>query len=103
MIVDTDKIASNTAFTVLSRLAMVFASTVGLPIGGWLLFRVVTAADTIAAKVDQTVLQVQLLDQSMKYGFDSAKIDIGGLRAQITDHEGRLRSIESDRPTIRRP
>ena len=92
---DTDKWVQSSGLTLFARLLMIFASLVALPIAGWMLQRVVTTADEISAKVGVQGTKIELLDQTVKYGFDAAKGDITGIRMQLTDHEGRIRVIES--------
>ncbi len=95
MALDTDKWVQSSGLTLFARLLMIFASLVALPIAGWMLQRVVTTADEISAKVGAQGTKIELLDQTVKYGFDAAKGDITGIRMQLTDHEGRIRVIES--------
>lgn len=103
---DTDKLVQNSAFTVMARLAMIACAAI-LPVAGtiglFMMQRVISAADEIGAKVDKGAVQMQLLQQEVKYGFDAAKSDISGLRIQLTDHEGRLRVIERDPGRARTP
>lgn len=92
---DTEKMASNATFTLLTRIMMWIGVAIMLPVVGWTMQRVVTTADEISAKVGVQGTKIELLDQSVKYGFDAAKGDITGIRMQLTDHEGRIRVIES--------
>lgn len=94
---DTDKIVQNSVFTLVARGAMILASTIGLPLAAFMMQRVISSADAIGAKVDQSAMQMQLLQQEVKYGFDAAKSDISGIRLQLTDHENRLRPLERAR------
>lgn len=95
MAIDTDRWAQSSGLALFARLVMIFASLIALPVAGWMLNRVVNTADEISAKVGQQGTKLELLDQSVKFGFDAAKGDITGIRMQLTDHEGRIRVIES--------
>lgn len=99
MAMDTDKLVKNSLFTALARASMIAAVAVGLPVAGWMMQRVINAADAIGQKVDKGAVQMQLLQQEVKFGFDAAKMEITGIRVQLTDHEGRIRLIERDTPT----
>lgn len=93
---DTDRLVQNSLFTVLARGAMIFAVAVALPIAGYMMQRVINAADAIGDEVKKSAMQMQLLQQEVKFGFDAAKTEITGIRVQLVDHEGRLRSIERE-------
>jgi hypothetical protein len=94
MIVDTDKLVESKLLTLAARGLMILGVSVGLPVAGFMMSRILAAADTIAAKVDKTAVQVELLKQRYDLGADATKADLSGIRAILTDHEGRLRVIE---------
>lgn len=89
-----EKIARNATFTTINRIIVMAVSTVGLPIVGFLLTQLITAANNISAKVDVTSVQLQLLQQKVEFGFDTTKTDIVGIKGQLNDHETRIRNIE---------
>ena len=93
MAIDTEALVKNSLLTVIARVAMIVA-TLAMPLAGFMMQRVIAAADAIGDKVDKGAVQMQLLQQDVKYGFDAAKSDIAGIRGQLLDHEGRLRIIE---------
>lgn len=94
---DTEKLVENKLLTIGARISMVVATTLILPIVGVLLIQIWNAAANIATKVDNQAVQIRLLEQSVKFGFEANKTDIQLVRNQLIDHEGRLRVIESDR------
>lgn len=90
---DADKLVENKLLTIAGRVAIIVA-TACLPIAGTMLWRVLDKADAITSKVNDTALKVQLLDQSVTFGFEGVKGDMVSVRAQLGDHESRMRVME---------
>lgn len=80
-------IVNNVAFTVASRLAMILASTVGLPVAGWLLVRGVSAVDVVQESVNTLLATQRVLD-----------VKFEDFRHELTDHEARIRVLERPKP-----
>ena len=94
--VDTEKLANNTTLAALGRIAMLAATLIGLPVAGFMMQRIITTGDAIAAKLDDNVTATRLLQQKVDYGFDAARKEADTIRIQIVDHEGRIRIIERE-------
>lgn len=73
----------NEVFYFVARFCMVLCTCVLLPIGGWLLTRVITKADEISDQLARQNVALQLLSNDVKYRFTS-----------IEDHEHRIRFLE---------
>jgi hypothetical protein len=89
-----EKLVDSRMFITFARVLMIIASTIGLPIAGWMLSRVIERADKIVEKVDSTHTNLQLLDQGMKFSFERMKSELDRLNTTVTDHDGRIRNIE---------
>lgn len=102
------KLVQSELFLALARASMVLATLVVLPIalgvGGWYANRIVATGDKIVSDVATLQLQVQLTQQQMKFGQEVGAADRAAMRAQLGDHETRIRSLElAERPSpIRR-
>jgi hypothetical protein len=91
-----EKLVDSRMFITFARVLMICASVIGLPVAGWMMTRMIDRADKIVEKVDGSHQQLQLLDQSVKFGFDRQKADLDRLQIQVIDHDGRIRVIERD-------
>lgn len=96
-----EKLVDNKLLTVAGRIAIVVA-TAALPViatlGGKLAWNILDNIEAVSKKVDDTGVKLQLLDQSVNFGVQSNKTEFGNVRAQLSDHEGRLRLIERGVP-----
>jgi hypothetical protein len=95
MTLSPEKLADNKLLTTSARLAIIFLTTVGLPVSGYIGMRVISYADAINAKLVAQNLNVQLLQLTVKNGFDREHDEQSIMQAQISDHEGRIRVLES--------
>lgn len=77
-----------------SRVAIVFATLVGLPVAGYGLKRVINRADEIATVTDKTASRLDLLDQSVRLNFEQRRHDVERIEADLRDKESRLRVLE---------
>lgn len=98
-----EKFVDSRLFITVARLTMILAGSVGLPLAGWLMMRVVTAADTISTKVDDSAFELRLLKSEVKNGFDKSQSDINRQTEWLKDHEGRIRVLERTVPLSTRP
>jgi hypothetical protein len=85
------KLADNVALRLISRVANVFATSVGLPGAFWMMNRAVSSVDKISEKIDtlrdqavETTGSIKLIQQSQ-----------GNQARILDDHEVRLRAAES--------
>jgi len=76
-------VVKNEFFYLFARVCMIIAATVGMPIAGFMLSRVVAKADEISEQVAKQNMSLQLISSEMKFRFDS-----------VNDHEQRIRSLE---------
>lgn len=76
-------IIRNEVFYAFARLCIVFLTVIGVPVGGFMLTRVVTAADDIRAQLQTQNTALILLTAEVKFRF-----------ANLEDHEHRLRKLE---------
>lgn len=88
-------------FIRLSRLAIVAATGVGLPLAGFGLHAVYERASAIAQITEQTRSRLELLDQAVRLTFDQREKELTRIEAQQRDHEERLRAVE--KVVVRRP
>lgn len=78
-----DKIARSAAFAVLARGAMIFASTIALPVCGFMLNYAVQKLDQVVTASEKTERSLDLLAQRLQ-----------DVREVQKDHETRIRIIE---------
>lgn len=81
------KIARNELFYFVARASTLIATLIGLPVAGWMLSRVITQADALAATVTQQNVEIRVLTATVNSRLDSDT-------KSITDHELRLRQLE---------
>lgn len=76
-------IVKNEMFYAFARVCMVLVATIGVPVLGFTLNRVVEAADKISDQLQKQNVAIILLSTEVKFRFSS-----------IDDHESRLRKLE---------
>lgn len=76
-------IEHNTTFTVLARLAMLFASVIGLPVAGYLLVRGINTMDRTELGIHGLTIRAETLQYQLNNVAESLK-----------DHEIRIRVLE---------
>jgi hypothetical protein len=79
--------ANNEVFIFAARTCMILASTVGLPIAGFMLSQVWNAAVSIENRIVALEFRQKLLEQA-------SAMETQLLKEEIKDHEFRLRTIE---------
>lgn len=70
-------------FAWVTRGLLVFIASVGMPLGIWMLERIVATADDISASVHSHDTKLELLNQQGKE-----------IKDLVSDHETRIRSLE---------
>lgn len=98
MTFSSDQIVNNKLLTIFARIAIISATTIGLPICGWIGLRVISYADAINSQITAQNLQLNLLQQTVQNGLDRAKADKDTMQAELNDHEHRIRVLEGIRP-----
>lgn len=76
-------IIRNEFFYAFARLCMIVVATIGVPIAGFILARVVATGDEIHAQLQAQNVSLLLLSSEVKFRFTA-----------IDDHEHRIRRIE---------
>lgn len=76
-------IIRNEVFYAFARLCMVAVATIGVPVAGFFLARVVATGDEIRAQLQAQNVSLLLLSNEVKFRFTS-----------VDDHEHRLRRLE---------
>lgn len=102
MVDAVQKIVETKLFLIFARLCMVVATVVFLPLGAWIGGRLVASADQMSATLADLKLQQQLMQQSMTFAQKEGSQDRSAIRAQVLDHEGRIRVLEAERPSPNR-
>lgn len=98
-----EKFVDSRMFITFARLIMLFAGGIGLPVAGYFMTRLITAADNITAQVGESAVEIRLLKSDVKAGFDRSKEDINRHGEFLRDHEGRIRVLERVTPLPSRP
>lgn len=80
-------VVRNEWFYLFSRICMVLGTTIGIPFCGFMMSRVVTKADEIAAIQQEQTIQLRVISAEVKLRFENDGRNIG-------DHELRLRALE---------
>lgn len=81
------RVVKNEWFYLVARVCMIVASTIGLPICGWMISRAVAKADEISMQIATQSIDIRLLQATVQFQF---KVD----GEKLTDHELRLRGME---------
>jgi hypothetical protein len=81
------RIVKNETFFLFARVCMIVASTVGLPIAGFMLSRVVAKADDIEALVRNQGIEIRVISETIKLKDENNS-------KSVTDHELRIRQLE---------
>lgn len=81
-------------FIRMSRVAIVSATLVGLPVAGYGIKRLINSADAIATTTESTARRVDLLEQSVRLTLDQRQREMDRIQNAQSDHEGRLRRLE---------
>lgn len=66
----------------------------GFAMGGYIGQSVLTKQDKLGDKLDEAAQAIRVLESSMKLRSEARDEQIGGLKTQIADHEGRIRILE---------
>jgi hypothetical protein len=89
-----EKAVDSRLFITAARLIMIFAGSVGLPVAGFLMMKLIGAAGEISTQVNETAIEVKLFKQEFRANSDRSRDDINRATEWLRDHEGRIRVLE---------
>lgn len=88
-----EKIAEGVWLRLISRWAMIIAATL-LPVFGYIGNRAITAADVAVVQLQETTVQLRLMQQEIKDDRAARDTQFSGFAHSLDDHEHRIRTLE---------
>lgn len=85
------KVFRNEMFYFIARASMLAMSTVGLPVAGFMMMRIINSSDAIAAQLHEQSTTLKILQSASSFRLDNTE-------KVVLDHETRLRILERGAP-----
>ena len=96
----SEKLVASVALTLFSRVVMILATGLILPIALWLGARGVATIDEISKKIDTMRGQAIETSADIRALREQANETSGELRVESADHEARVRVLEASMPRV---